>query len=89
MELSEWVMTRPVAGSSSMARRPRAFPWEAPWSMRRAAVRCAMPIPSPMRTITLCAFSEPPVSGTISKFPIASTIRPLLCWEAVAWRSKR
>ncbi len=58
-ELSALVMTMPVTGSVSMARRPAALPLWRPREMRRAAVRCAAPMPSPRKRMTLRARGVP------------------------------
>jgi hypothetical protein len=48
-------MTSPEYGNASIASGPRDFPWVTPDSMIRAAVRWAMPMPSPMKTMTFLA----------------------------------
>jgi hypothetical protein len=44
--------------------------------MSRAAVRWAMPMPSPMQTMMSLARSNPFLSRTISKFPVVETVLP-------------
>ncbi len=48
IEFSEAVSTMPVTGKVSMASGSLALPCETPLSMMRAAVRWAMPMPSPI-----------------------------------------
>ena len=47
--------------------------------MMRAAVRCAMPMPSPIRMMMFFAPQVVGVIGTTSKFPVAVMIRLSLC----------
>ena len=58
--LSDEVMTMPVTSSVSIARRPFAFPLCSPRDTSRAAVRCAMPMPSPSSRITFRADAAVP-----------------------------
>ena len=64
----EWVVTRPVPGNSSMARKPLGCPAVTPYFTRRAAVRWATPMPSPSMITTFLTSPlspKPPPTRTI------------------------
>ncbi len=56
---SDPVITCPVTSSVSIASRPAALPLCTPLDTMRAAVRCAAPMPSPRKRITLRARGRP------------------------------
>ncbi len=60
MLLSEWVVTAPVPGIRSMASQPFGFPAVTPWPTMRAAVRWAIPMPSPRKKMTFLTLPWPP-----------------------------
>ena len=77
IEFSEGVFTNAVAGNVSIVSGAKDFPCVTPCSMRRAAVRWAMPMPSPTMMMRLRALM--PVSVvrlTTSRLPVAVAMAP-------------
>jgi len=79
MELSEAVFTRATLSIESISRGSRALPCAMPLYMMRAAVRWAMPMPSPIMTMRF--FALRPVTGVAMtwKLPVAVTVELSLC----------
>ncbi len=61
-----------------MASGSLALPKLTPHLTMRAAVRCEKPIPSPIMMMMFFALSPTGGVETISKFPLAVTVAPLL-----------
>ena len=64
IEFNEWVVTSPVPGNESIARKPFGWPAVTPNFTRRAAVRWATPMPSPRKMITFFTGPPPPTEIT-------------------------
>ena len=73
IEFSDAVVTMPVTGKRSIASGALTLPCCAPFFMRRAAVRWAMPMPSPSRMMTFFARRPTWLMPTTSKLPSAVT----------------